>query len=144
MRHALIALVVALGSWLALPCITPAAETDAETAAYIPKVTVFDVQAQYAESGGSKIAAVAFKLKNEGDKTLRDVQVAILFKDAAGNVIATQAFYPVLFSQYTGGTPPLKPGETWQSPGHYGFPVPSSWAEGVVEVKVIGLKFATP
>ena len=91
-----------------------------------------------------RVPGVTFKLKNTGSRELQSVKVVAYFKDANGQVISEEAFYPV--SKYgLHGSNPLKPGYVWQIEKGKFFAaksVPSEWQEGAVDLVVKEIEFA--
>ena len=89
---------------------------------------------------------VEFKIKNKGDRTLKEVEVTVYFKDALGTIIAEKSYHPVLVTKYSfsGGNKPLKPNYIWQMEGgkfYKADSVPSEWKEGVVSAKIANIEF---
>ncbi|MBU1625923.1 hypothetical protein KKB18_00985, partial [bacterium] len=83
-----------------------------EKQAYIQNVVLYDLKSKYYESYlESKCPGVEFKIKNKGDKTLKEVEVTVYFKDGSGSVIAEEIYHPVLVTEYSysGDNKPLKP-----------------------------------
>ena len=76
---------------------------------YIDKLRLYDLQARYfTDLLDGKVAGVTFKLKNEGSKTLKRVEVTVYFKDASGNIIREDSFNPVWVTEFSfGGTTSL-------------------------------------
>lgn len=119
-----------------------------EKQAYIGNVVLYDLAAKRYDSFLDKnIPGVEFKLRNNGDRTLKRVQVTVYFKDAAGAVIAEEEYNPVLVTEFSfgGDNKPLRPNYIWQME-HGKFykadSVPSEWEEGSVSARITDLEFA--
>ena len=68
------------------------------------------------------------------------------FKDAKGNVIAEETYYPVLVSEFSFGrdNKPLKPNYIWQlerGKFYRADSVPDEWKEGAVSAKITDIEF---
>jgi hypothetical protein len=110
---------------------------------YVSKVKLYDFKATYFNSVlDGRVPGVTFKLKNEGDKVLKRVEVTVYFKDSEGNVISEEAYNPVIVSEYSFGlasNKPLKPGYIWQiERGKFmtAKSVPSEWSDGNAEARI--------
>lgn len=113
---------------------------------YFKKVSVYDFSARYYESYFSeeKTAGVKFKLKNNGDRELKKVQVTVCFKDNSGLVIHEEAFTPISEHSWTRNSDSLKPNHIWQiEEGHYykADSVPSEWQTGAADIAVTDIEF---
>jgi hypothetical protein len=120
-----------------------------QKASYIANnIDLYDFEARYMDSIlDGRVPGVEFKLKNNGDKVLNQVEVTVYFQDAAGNTIAEEDFYPVLVTDYSfsGDRKPLKPGYVWQQENgrfYSAKSVPSEWAEGRATAKITDIEFA--
>jgi hypothetical protein len=114
---------------------------------YVPKVKLYDFSSKYFQSTfKGRVPGVEFKLKNEGDRTLNEVEVTVYFKDGDGNVISEEDFHPVLVSKYLiSDSKPLKPGYIWQMErGQFysAASVPSEWKEGAATARITDIEFA--
>ncbi|MBS7671409.1 FxLYD domain-containing protein [Croceicoccus gelatinilyticus] len=113
---------------------------------YLSQVDVYDLKASYMDSMlDGRVPGVEFKVKNNGDKTLNEVKVTVVFYDADGNAIAEEDYYPVLVSSYSSSGTPLKPGYIWrQERGRFysAKSVPEEWAAGKVTASVTDVEFA--
>jgi len=118
-----------------------------EKQAYIKYVVLYDLKAGYYKTYlEEKIPGVEFKLKNKGDRTLKEVEVTVYFKDAAGTIIAEEDYHPVLVTKYSlsGDNKPLKPNYVWQMERgkfYKADSVPSEWKEGAVSAKITNIEF---
>lgn len=112
------------------------------------QMELYDITARYMDSFlDGRIPGVLFKIRNQGDKTLRQVEVTVYFKDANGSIIAEEDFLPVLVSEYSFSrdNKPLKPGYVWQMESgkfYSAKSVPSEWQEGNVEAVITDIEFA--
>jgi hypothetical protein len=114
---------------------------------YIKNLEIYDFKAQYRDSLlDGRIPGVEFKIKNKGTETLDEVKVTVYFKDAKGNTIAEENYYPVLVSKFniTSDNKPLKPNYIWQMERgkfYTAKSVPSEWKEGAAEIRITDLQF---
>ena len=119
-----------------------------EKQAYIKNVSLYDLEAKfYTTFSKNKVPGVKFKIKNNGDRLLREVEVTVYFKNAGGTVIAEERYRPVLAMKksYSGNQIILKKNYIWQmEEGNFykADAVPTEWKEGAVEAKVTNIKFA--
>lgn len=119
----------------------------AERQAYIQNVELYGFKAKYFSTYSDKrVPGVEFKLKNNGERVLRKVEVTVYFKDRSGAVIAEQEYNPVLVTKYSfsGDNKPLKPNYIWQlEKGKFlqAKSVPSEWAEGRAEARITDIEF---
>lgn len=111
---------------------------------YKTNVVIYDFTANYHESrSDGRLPGVEFKLKNNGSKTLKEVEVTVYFRDYLGKNISEEKYHPVLVNSFTSGNK-LKPGYIWQmEPGHFyaAKNVPNEWKEGNAEIQVTDLEF---
>jgi hypothetical protein len=116
--------------------------------AYIKNVSLYDLESKfYTTFSKTKVPGVKFKIKNNGDRLLREVEVTVYFKNASGTVIAEERYRPVLAMKksYSGDQVILKKNYIWQmEEGNFykADAVPTEWKEGAVEAKVTNIKFA--
>lgn len=112
---------------------------------YFSKVAVYDFVAKYYEQYfGGKEAGVVFKLKNNGNKELKKVQLTVYFKDNSGNIIHEDTFTPISEYSWNSNSNSLMPNRIWQMDSGYYLQaenVPSEWKEGSVEVKITDIDF---
>ncbi|MGB5180239.1 MAG: hypothetical protein WBP44_16100, partial [Gammaproteobacteria bacterium] len=60
---------------------------------YIKNVLLYDLEAKfYTTFSKNKVPGVKFKVKNNGDRLLREVEVTVYFKNASGTVIAEERY----------------------------------------------------
>lgn len=122
-------------------------ESFADKQAYVNNIELYDLKGKYYESLlDGKVPGVDFKLRNKGNRTLKEVEVTVYFKDKDGNVIAEQQYHPVLMSSYSFGdnNKPLKPNYIWQmEQGRFyqAKSVPSEWQAGAVSAKITDIEF---
>ncbi len=115
---------------------------------YLSNVVLYDLKAKYYETYlEKKVPGVEFKLKNKGDRTLKEVEVTVYFKDANGTVIAEKQYHPVLVTKYSFGrnNKPLKPNYIWQMERgkfYKADSVPSEWKQGSVSANITNIEFA--
>jgi hypothetical protein len=115
---------------------------------YIKNVSLYDLEAKFYKTySKTKVPGVKFKIKNNGDRLLREVEVTVYFKNASGTVIAEERYRPVLDMKksYSGDQVILKENYIWQmEEGNFykAEGVPTEWQEGAIEAKVTNIKFA--
>lgn len=118
-----------------------------EKQAYIKNVVLYDLKARYYKTYlEEKVPGVEFKLKNKGDRTLKEVEVTVYFKDVNGTIIAEEDYHPVFVTEYSfsGDNKPLKPNYVWQMQRgkfYKADSVPSEWKEGAVSAKITNIEF---
>jgi hypothetical protein len=108
---------------------------------------LYDIEASYRESMlDGTVPGVLFKIRNTGTRTLNKVKVVVYFKDASGNVIAEEDYFPVLITDFSfNDDKPLKPNYVWsmeQNRFYTAKSVPTEWEEGSVEVEITEIAFA--
>lgn len=112
---------------------------------YFSKVAVYDFVAKYYEQYfGGKEVGVVFKVKNNGNKELKRVQLTVYFKDNSGNIIHEDKFTPVSEYSWNSNNKSLKPNRIWQMDSGYYLKadnVPSEWKEGYADVKITDIDF---
>ena len=114
---------------------------------YIKDVALYDLEAKfYTTFSNTQVPGVKFKLKYNGDRLLREVEVTAYFKDANGMVISEERYRPVLaMKQSYSGDQILKKNYIWQmEEGNFykAEGVPTAWKEGAIDAKVTNIKFA--
>lgn len=126
------------------------AQASREQADYIAKyLTVYDLRARYFDSLlDGRIPGVEFKIKNNGDRTLDEVKVRVVFQDKDGKAIAEEEYYPVLVtSSGIGDNKPLRPNYIWrQESGRFysAKKVPSEWVPGRATATITDIEFSSP
>ena len=114
---------------------------------YIEHVALYDLESKFYKTFSErKVPGVKFKLKNNGDRLLREVEVTVYFKDHTGTVVAEERYHPVMgMNESYSGNQVLKKNYIWQmEEGNFykADGVPTEWREGSVDAKVTNLKFA--
>lgn len=115
-----------------------------EKQAYIDFIDLYDLQAKYYDTFlDGRVPGITFKLKNNGDRTLKNVEVTVYFKGVDGEIIFEEDFFPI--SEYSfDNNKPLKPNYVW-SIGSGKFykaeKVPSEWKPGSVSAKITDIEF---
>lgn len=118
-----------------------------EKQAYVKNIVLYDLKARYYKTYlEEKVPGVEFKLKNKGDRTLKEVEVTVYFKNANGTIIAEEDYHPVLVTKFSfsGDNKPLKPNYIWQMEQDKFYKadsVPSEWKEGAVSAKITNIEF---
>jgi len=127
----------------------PQVQPDRERREYMRRVELYDLKARYYTTYlDERVPGVEFKLRNNGSRTLREVEVTVYFKDARGNTIAEENYHPILTSSFSlEPSKPLKPGYIWQMERGKFYKaerVPTEWQQGNVEAAVTNIEFAEP
>jgi hypothetical protein len=117
-----------------------------EEAAYIKdNLQLYDLSAKYQDSVlDGRIPGVDFKIKNNGTRTLSEVDVKVFFYDANDKAISEETYYPVLSSGIE-ESKPLRPNYIWQQESGQFYEakdVPSEWQAGKVTASITDIKFA--
>lgn len=122
-----------------------------EKADYIAtKLSLYDLRSRYYDSVlDGNIPGVEFKLKNNGNRTLKEVKVLVEFRDEAGKAIAEESYYPVLVtdSGFGDSNKPLRPNYIWQQESgrfYSAKSVPSEWKAGNATAKIVEIEFMEP
>jgi len=92
------------------------------------------------------VPGVTFKIRNDGERSLDNVEVTIYFKNERGNVISEEDYNPVLVTKYSfsADKKALKPGYIWQmEQGKFytAKQVPSEWKEGSIDASITDIRF---
>lgn len=115
---------------------------------YIKNVSLYDLKAKfYTTFADNKVPGVEFKLKNNGERLLREIEVTVYFKDSTGKTIAEERYHPVLAMKksYSGDQIILKQNYIWQMENgnfYKADSVPTEWEEGSVSAEITDIKFA--
>ncbi len=114
---------------------------------YLNKISLYDLKAKYYETYlEKKVPGVEFKIKNKGNRTLKEVEVTVYFKDVKGTVIAEKQYHPVLVTKYSyGRNKPLKPNYIWQQEQgkfYKADSVPNEWKEGAISANITNIEFS--
>lgn len=120
-------------------------ESFKEKQAYIKKVALknFKVSEGKKYGFGKAVPSVFGTIVNNGDRTLKEVEITVYFLNDKGVVIGEEDFYPVLVSEYSYGSDnkPLKPNYVKD----FGYSVedyaPSSWSKKA-KAKITDIEFA--
>jgi len=116
--------------------------------AYLNQVVLYDLHAKYYETYlDDQVPGVTFKIKNTGERTLKEVEVTVYFKNHEGTVIAEEDYHPVLVSEYSFGrdNSPLKPNYIWEMERgkfYKAEKVPSEWKEGAASANITNIEFS--
>ncbi len=114
---------------------------------YIDKVELYNLTARYYQTfRDDRVPGVEFKLRNNGDRTLKCVEVTVYFKDSEGKIITEEIYNPVLVSRYSIGRDnrPLRPNYIWQlerGKFYQAKSVPSEWQDGAVSAQITDIEF---
>lgn len=119
----------------------------AEEATYMQtSLKVYDLEAKYHDSYEGRVPGVDFKIKNEGNRTLDQVTITVVFYDQQDKPIAEEEYYPVNVAgmNFGGNSGPLRPNYIWkQERGQFyaAKSVPDEWKVGKVSAKVTDIEF---
>jgi hypothetical protein len=118
------------------------AQKSKEATEYIQNSMIaYDVSSRYQKDiVDGKVAAVFGKLKNNGNRTLKRVEVTAYFLDGAGNVIFENSFPAVFTGSMMSHDSPLKPNYIKE----FGFKAkncPTEWSEGKVKLAITDAEF---
>ena len=116
-----------------------------EKQAYIEKVALrnFRVSQGKKYGFGDPVPGIFGTIVNNGDRTLKEVEITVYFFDKNGTIVGEEDFHPVLVSEFSFGddNKPLKPNYVKD----FGYSVedyaPSSWA-GKVKGEITNIEFA--
>lgn len=112
---------------------------------YIDKITLKDFRVSEGKrySTDDPVPGIFGTIINNGDRTLKEVEITVYFLDKDGTIIGEEDFHPVLVSEYSFGddNKPLKPNYVKD----FGYSVedyaPSLWG-GKVKGKITNIEFA--
>jgi len=115
-----------------------------EKQAYIKNVVLKDFKVSEGKKYGfgKAVPGVFGTIVNNGDKSLKEVEITVYFLDEKGTVIGEEDFHPVLVSEYSFGNDnkPLKPNYVKD----FGYSVedyaPSSWSKKA-KAKITNIEF---
>jgi hypothetical protein len=118
-------------------------EIQIDKKSYIPNIQITEFVAKRIDTHSDKnVPAVRIGLKNNGNKTLVRVKAVVYFKDASGQVIYEEDFYPV--SKFGANKKPLKPNYVYEMrTGQYSIvksPL-SDWVEGEAYIEITDISF---
>jgi hypothetical protein len=115
---------------------------------YLKNLTLYELKSAYYKTYlEENVPGVSLKIKNNGNKTLKRIQVTVYFKNKDGIIVFEEKFHPVVERKYSlnENNGPLKPNYIW-SMGVGRFykseSVPSEWKEGSVSARVTDIEFA--
>jgi len=124
---------------------TPSGPGQAELNYIKNDLQIYDLSAKYQDSVlDGRIPGVDFKIKNNGNRTLSEVDVKVVFYDANNRAISEETYYPVLASSLEDNKP-LRPNYIWQQESGKFYEaknVPSEWQAGKVTATITDIKFA--
>ncbi len=113
---------------------------------YREKLSIEGLYAGRGNAGeNTGMPVVWFKVRNNGNQTVKHVQVHVEFLDEYGDVVFDKLLHPV-HEGWQGGEPvkPLEPGDQWQMSAIRYFivtGVPSSWKVGEVRARISEVAF---
>lgn len=113
-----------------------------EAAEYMQRfLEVYEIKSGYREDViDGKVPAVFGKIRNNGNKTLKKVEVTAYFFDRSGKVIFEDSYPAVLSGGFMSDDTPLKPNYIKE----FGFKskgCPSEWFEGNVRLAITDIEF---
>lgn len=105
---------------------------------------VYDFKAAWMNSLlDGEVPGVVFKIKNNGNKTISEIELTVYFNDGKGNNIAEETYHPV-YDSITSDYKELKPNYTFQleSDRFYSAKtVPVEWKSGNATIEITSIKF---
>jgi hypothetical protein len=119
-----------------------------DSAEYVKHVRLHAFEARYYDTGAKTgTPGVKFKIRNDGRKTLNEIEVTVYFKDKDGNTIAAIAYKPVTRNTDSPivNHQPLEQGALWQLEKGTFLPawsVPPHWVERAAVARITGLEIA--
>lgn len=126
----------------------PSSGPSAEEADYIKNsLRLYEVEAKYYDSMlDGRVPGVDFKIKNEGNRTVNNLTVKVVFLDANEQPIAEELYYPVNVGGISMGNEdkPLRPNYIWQQEADRFYTaksVPSEWSEGKARASIVDIEF---
>ena len=135
--------------------LTASCAKDAEEYYIANFLQVIDVEAKYCTMLSGDIMGMAeygpfpgirFKCHNTGTKTITQIKVTVIFKDAANNTISEQKNVIVFDAESDPSDDlPIKPNDLWEmKPNDYHLfsPISNKWQEGNIELKITDIDFA--
>ena len=115
-----------------------------EKADYFSQIELTDLSAHYHDTYDGRKAGVIFRLKNNGEKTLKRIEVTVYFLDRNNNPVYDEKFYPVSVNEYSKDTP-LRPSYVWQLDQEHFLPVsramPDEWEQGNAKAEITDIDF---
>lgn len=120
--------------------------TTAEEAAYIrDHLKLYDLTARYYDTYSGKEPGVNFKIKNDGNRTIKRLVVRVVFRDAKGQPIAEEEYTPVTDSEYAfDSAGPLRPNYIYQNDPEKFWTaknVPTEWQAGNATASITEVEF---
>ncbi len=106
-----------------------------EKQAYFTNIEMRDVEVG---EGASGAIGVFGELKNNGNRSLKEVEITIYYLDKDGNAIFENKYSPVRTTRYFGNNNPLKP--NYSQEFGYKLDAPSDWS-GNIRVEVTNIEF---
>ena len=127
------------------PQAKPVANLRREEQEYIKSIDLYEFQAKFYESFlEGKVPGVKFKLRNNGNRSLKKIEVTVYFKNASGNTIYEENYFPVNTDSWLEPGKPLKPQYVWQMESDKFYSVksvPDEWQVGNAIPKITAIEF---
>lgn len=120
---------------------------DAEAKAYIAQsLKVYDFKARKYDTYEGATPGVDFKIKNSGARTIKRLELRVVFFDDQDKPIAEETFYPVSVGSFSMGNEnkPLRPNYIWQQEDgkfYTAKSVPSEWKVGNAKAEIVSVEF---
>ena len=119
-----------------------------EEASYIRNsLRLYEFETKYYDSMfDGRTPGVDFKIKNEGDRTISNLTVKVVFNDVNDKPIAEELYYPVNVGGISMGNEdrPLRPNYIWQQENdrfYMAKNVPTEWSEGNAQATITDIEF---
>jgi hypothetical protein len=124
--------------------VAPLAQRDLDEIEYRSSVALYDLEARRVSTFlRDETTGVRFKLRNDGVRTVRRLQVTVYFRDANNVVVFQERFTPVTDSTLAFDSDVLRPNHIFQMPSDRYFTVdrvPDEWQEGNVIAEITSLE----
>lgn len=127
--------------------VTQQMEEFTEKMSYMDNIEITEFVAKRIDTYSKKgVPAVRISLKNNGDRSLDQIEVVVYFQDEDGNTIYEEDYHPVLVSEYSfsGNSKPLKPGYVQEMEADKYYTLDSQlseWQEGKAIAKIVDIEF---
>ena len=122
-------------------------EQDAKAKAYIAQhLNIYDFKARKYDTYEGPTPGVDFKIKNSGGRTIKRLELRVVFFDDQDKPIAEETFYPVSVGSFSMGNEnkPLRPNYIWQQEDgkfYTAKSVPSECKVGNTKAEIVSVEF---
>lgn len=115
---------------------------------YIDSIEIIELTAERIDTwGGDNKPAVRIALKNNGNRSLSEVEIIVYFKNTSGDIIYEESFHPIMVTSFSSSRrgKHLKPGYINEMEEGKYFVVDSpitQWKEGDIDYKIGNIEFS--